>query len=160
MNRAFLVVSVFCCGVLADHLPANLVARGKTETVLCGIDVYHSTLDALRARFAKPVTFEQYPKTEEAAEIVWDKDGSVIHATINANNVAYAVELSGKASPIARTGSGLALGQTLGEIKKIYGTRFLKRGQAVTVQWENGTELRAKIVRNKIVSLLLVANVE
>lgn len=51
-------------------------------------------------------------RNRRGAEMVWEQEGSRIHATINADSIAYAVEVSGKPSPIAKTGRGLALGQS------------------------------------------------
>jgi hypothetical protein len=107
-----------------------------------------------------PVSYDKYPKTEEAAEIVWDKDGSKIHATINVDNIAYAVDVGGRPNATAKTGRGLQLGQTLKDLKRIYGLRFVRRGNEVILQWHDGTELRAMLVDSVIVSLTLVAAVE
>jgi len=144
----------------ADDLPSNLIAPGKPETLLCDIDVHHTTLSDLRKRVATPLSLKTHPETEETAEIVWQQEGSRIHATINADNIAYAVEVSGKASPIAKTGRGLAIGQSSTEIKKIYGSRLLRRGNDITVQWNDGTELRVRLTSGRISSLQLIANVE
>ena len=145
MLRSAALVSILSSIALCEHLPANLIARGKTETILCGVDVYHSTLAGLKGRFGAPTRFEEYPKTEEAAEITWDKEGSIIHATINADHIAYAVELSGKLSSLAQTGSGLKLGQSLIDLRRIYGSRFPpKRQCSDTAMGErNGVESQA-----------------
>ncbi|MGA7414303.1 MAG: hypothetical protein WBW33_27790 [Bryobacteraceae bacterium] len=103
---------------------------------------------------------EKYPKTEEAREIVWQIGGSLIHATINVNDIAYAVDVSGNPNPMTKTGRGLELGQTLNDLKRVYGSRFRKRGDDVIVQWQDGTEMRAKLLDNRIVSLVLIAKVE
>ena len=60
-------------------------------------------------KFGKPQIYVKYPKTKDAAEITWTKNGSKIHAFINVDNVAYAVEVSGVATP-CNTGRGLRLG--------------------------------------------------
>lgn len=146
--------------IFADHLPDRLVARGPAESTLCGIDIHESKVSSLLERLGRPVSDEKYPKTEEAREIVWQIEGSRIHATINVNDVAYAVDVSGKPSPLTRTGSGLQLGQTLNDLKRVYGSRFRKRSDDVTVQWQDGTEMRAKLLDNRIVSLVLIAKVE
>jgi hypothetical protein len=158
--RSLALVALLSAFSFADHLPANLIARGKPETLLCGIDVNHATLSEVKKRFATPLSYKTYPETEEAAEIVWDQEGSRIHATINADNVAYAVEVSGKPSPIAKTGRGLALGQSSADIARFYGTRFRQRGNNITLQWDDGTELRVRLTAGRISSLQLIADVE
>jgi|SRR5579872_3690281 len=158
--RILITVLLFSGMVFADHLPTNLVARGKAETTLCGIDVKHSHVSGLLEKLGEPATYDKYPKTEEAAEITWEKEGSKIHATINVDDIAYAVEVSGAANAIAATGKGLGLGQTIADLRRIYGNRFWKHGDEITVQWQDGTELRAKFLNGRIISLLLIAPVE
>lgn len=158
--RSLVLVVLLSVFSFADHLPANLIARGKPETLLCGIDVNHTTLSDVKKRFSTPLSYKTYPETEEAAEIVWDQEGSRIHATINADNIAYAVDVSGKPSPIAKTGRGLALGQSSADIKRIYGPRFRQRGNNITLQWQDGTELRVCLTSGRISSLELIASVE
>jgi len=158
--RLFAVIVLLSSFSLADHLPSNLVAQGEPETLLCDIDVNHTTLSDLKKRFTSPLSYKTHPETEEAAEIVWEQEGSRIHATINADNVAYAVEVTEKPSPVAKTGRGLALGQRSADIKRIYGSHFLRRGNNITLQWQNGTELRVHLTSGRISSLELIANVE
>lgn len=159
MHRLFSLL-LFPLVIFADHLPDRLIARGPGESTLCGIDIYRSEASGLLGKFGKPISDEKYPKTEEAREIVWENEGFRLHATININDIAYAVDVSGKPGPIAKTGRGLGLGQTLNDLKRIYGPRFRKRGNDVTVQWHDGTEMRAKLRDNRIVSLVLIAHVE
>lgn len=158
--RSLALVLLLSSISFADHLPANLVAPGKPETLLCDIDVNHTTLSDLKKRFGAPLSYKTHPETEEAAEIIWEQEGLRIHATINADNIAYAVEVSGKASPIAETGRGLGLGQSSADIKRIYGPRFRQRGNDITLQWNDGTELRVRLTDGRISSLDLIASVE
>jgi hypothetical protein len=92
--------------------------------------------------------------------MVWIMDGFKIHATINVADIAYAVDVDGKPGPMTTTGRGLGLGQTLSDLTRIYGPRFSRRGNQVTVQWRGGTEMRATLLNRRIVSLTLIAPVE
>ena len=99
MKRHVWLALVLCMAplrVMGDHMPRNLVARGPAETMLAGIDIHHSHVKGLLEKLGKPASYKRYPETEEAAEVIWEKDGSRIHATINVDDVAYAVEVSGK----------------------------------------------------------------
>ena len=145
---------------LADHLPPSLVARGRPEHVLAGIDVYKTSVDSLMTKFGKPVSFKKYPQTEESGEVVWQLGGSNVHACMIADGTAYAVEVSGAPSELADTGKGLKLGANLAEAERVYGTRFLRRGDQVTFQWSDETELRLHFAGKQIQSMLLIANVE
>jgi hypothetical protein len=161
MRRFLFLVLLLCPEFLAaDHLPASPMARGIPEKTLSGIDIHRSHLKTLIERFGQPTSYKKYPETEEAAEVTWDKDGTIIHATINADDIAYAVEVSGKPSALAKTGDGLMLGGALRDLERIYGTRFVKQGNQITIQWKDGTEMRAKFNGPRIVSILLLAEVE
>ncbi len=145
---------------MADHLPPALVARGTPEHVIAGIDVYKTSVDSLTARFGKPVSFKKYPQTEEAGEVVWQVKGSIVHATMNADGTSYAVEVSGAPSEAVGTSKGLKVGASLADAERVYGTRVLRRGDQVTYQWKDETELRLRFAGKQIASMLLLANVE
>ena len=113
-----------------------------------------------RNKLGKPSQYETFPKTEDSAEAIWSKNGSIIHAYIDADLVAYSVRLSGSPRADFTTGRGLALGQTVEDLKRLYGRRFLLRGNLITVQWQDGTEMRATLKDGKITSLVLIAQVE
>lgn len=156
-----LILGVFLSSLcLAGHLPNNLMQRGKSDALLCGVDVYHTTLADLRKRFGAPLSYKTYPETKAHAEVIWEQEGSRIHVTAHTDNIAYGVDVSGKPSPMAKTGRGLALGQSLADVKRIYGTRFLQRGDDITLQWEDETELRVHLTSGRITSLELVAGEE
>ena len=159
MRSLLLVVLLSGLG-FADHLPDNLIQRGKSDTLLCDIDVYHTTLADVKTRFGAPLSFKNYPETIAAAEIIWEQEGSRVHVWINADNAVEAVNVSGKPSPIAKTGRGLALGQSLADVRRIYGTRFRQRGDDILLQWEDETELRIHLTAGRITSLELVADEE
>jgi len=55
---------------------------------------------------------------------------------------------------------GLALGQSLADVKRIYGSRFLQQGDNITLQWEDGTELRVHLTSGRISLIEAVSNSE
>ena len=158
--RSLLLVILLSGLGFADHLPDNLMQRGKSETLLCDIDVYHTTLADLQKRFGSPLSYKTYPETESHVEIVWEHEGSRIHVRFNTDNIAWVVDVSGERNPMAKTGRGLALGQSLADVKRIYGTRFSQRGDDITLQWEDETELRIHLSSGRIGSLKLIADEE
>ncbi len=160
IRRGFLLLMLFPAVVFADHLPANKVAAGRAESTLAGINIHKSRAKELIEKFGKPDSYKKYPETEEQGEIVWKKDGAVIHATINVDEVAYAVVVSGKPNASTRTGAGLELGGSLADLEKVYGRRFGRRGDVVTVQWRDGTEMRVTLTGGRIATILLLAEVE
>ena len=161
MKRALLLLLLAGATSLnADHLPESRVARGPAETTLAGIDIHHSKAKQLIERLGKPASYKKYPETEEAAEIVWNRDGTTIHATINVDDIAYAVEVSGKPTPLVKTGKGLALGATVEDLKKTYGLRFARKANEIDLEWRDSTEMRVILHGQQIVSILLLGNVE
>ncbi len=70
------------------------------------------------------------------------------------------MEVSGKPTPLAKTGKGLALGATVEDLKKIYGLRFARKANEIDLEWKDGTELRATLHGQQIESILLLADVE
>ncbi len=42
---------------------------------------------------------------------------------------------------VGRTGRGLKLGDSYTAIQKVYGSRYLKKGRRITIQWETTTTL-------------------
>jgi len=159
--RFLIALFLFPAILLADHLPDNLITRGKEETVLCGIDVIRSHDSDLLKKFGKPTKYLKYPEAGvDEAEIRWNVDGSIIRAYINADHVAYSVEVSGKAGAITKTGRGLSLGQTLADLERIYGKKYWKQGNEITLQWDDKTaydptEMRVKIDNGLIVTITL-----
>ena len=141
MRQAGYVLMLALCSAtgMADHMPPSLMARGRAEHVMAGIDVYKTSVDSLMTKFGKPVSFKKYPETEESGEVVWERKGSTVHAD---------------------TGKGLKLGASLADAERVYGTRFLRRGDQVTYQWKDETELRLRFAGRQIASMLLIANVE
>ncbi len=144
----------------ADHLRESRIARGPAETTLAGIDIHHSEAKELIERVGKPISYKKYPETEEAAEIVWNKDGATIHATVNVDDIAYTVEVSGKPTALTKTGKGLALGATVEDLQKLYGLRFARKANEIDLEWKDGTEMRAKLHGQQVESILLLASVE
>ena len=167
MRRSALFVGVLLAGSLvcahaglADHLPPSLVARGRPEHVLAGVDVYKTTVKSLIERYGKPVSFKKPPETEEAGEVTWNLQGSVLHVSMNADGTAYAAEVHGAPATLTRTGKGLRLGGSLQDVQRIYGSRYLRHGDEVTLQWSDETELRLHFAGQRIESMLLLAEVE
>ncbi len=162
MRRSRLAwVIVLWSGVMAaDHFPANLIARGPAEHTLGPVDVYHTKMSHLRETLGQPASLKKYPEVEDSAEVVWNKGGLTLHANINVEDVAFAVDVRGEPNALARTGRGLSLGGSLADATRIYGTRYIKRGDVVTFQWRDETELRLRLKQERILSMQLVASEE
>ena len=166
MRRALVLLLLMVGGTaVADRLPVNLLARGKVERTLGGVDIdleHGSRPKDLLDRLGKPETYKTTDPMD-CGEIVWVKGGSRLQTEIgcgkvHAEDTTVAVEVSGTPSDLTRTGAGLNLGDTMDNVKRCYGTRFGRRGDQVRLQWEDETELRLTLRGGKIVRMMLVAN--
>lgn len=166
-------------GLVADHLPEKLIARGKPEHVLCGIDVYRTTPQTGIAKLGKPSARKQSSPPDEhlpAGSGYVDYEWSKLAHTCKAaayfrtehgqqiETELYWVELSGTdaTSDLARTGSGLRLGSDLKATKAIYGDRFLqKTPSSILIQFTDETELSVEFDDlGKAKKITLMANIE
>jgi len=138
-----------------DELPSKLLAHGKQECVLAGINVISSTVEQAEASLGKPtseeVTFPEQKGIAGEREYVWRKLNVVVtlktefihDARLKGgfNESPELVTVEGSDGAIGRTGRGLKLGDRLSEIEKIYGTRFVKKGKTIYIEWKSGTGL-------------------
>jgi hypothetical protein len=159
----------------ADHLPDNEIARGKSDAVLSGVNVYGTTIARVEKRLGSPALTETVPETGIVAggrNYEWRRPGvRLIVGTWNdkgESSIAYSVEVWGRKPDgvIGVTGRGLTLGSTLRAIRQIYGSRFrqIKRDdgtQQITIQWQDETTLELYLDRQDQVNHMhLLASTE
>lgn len=158
----------------ADHLPTAKVAKGKPDTVLAGVDVYHTTVEQLIKRWGQPSLVRDIPDQGTVAggrDYIWKKDGHKIDCgTWNdkgVRSIVYSVDVQG--TQIDRrfsTGRGLVIGQNGTSVRKIYGDRYVVSPyhsgmRQLTIQWADDTTLYVLIDRsNRVVGLHLLASNE
>ena len=156
-KRTFLLFGLLLlpCILKADHPPDRETAKGKSDTVLSGVDVYVSTIAAVEKWMGKPARIEDLPERDNIAggrNYEWRRPGvRLVLGTWDdqgPHSIAYSVEVWG-AKPdgiIGTTGKGLRLGSKLASVRRIYGSRVrrLKRDDGtlqVTIQWRDETRL-------------------
>lgn len=129
-------------GARADHLPEDLLAKGRPEKSLAGIHLERSRLSGI-------VRAHGEPSRVEGDDYYWEKDGWTLHMvlyrghTIKNGEYIALIEVEGTKAPrgMDKTGRGLRLGDTISSIRRIYGRRFEERKipklgiHDVTVQW-------------------------
>ena len=149
----------------ADHLPENLLARGRPEEVLAGIHLERTKLSEIIRAHGKPSKID-------GDDYYWEKHGWTLHLVIyrgagivNGEYIAM-IEVEGKNVPhlLSRTGRGLQLGDTMLAVQRIYGRKYKKdrlenKNIQIVVQWRRKeVTLIAEFDRKgRIRTLLLVA---
>ena len=137
-----IVLSVLFLGgmVRADHLPDSLLAGGRPENVLAGIDLEHTTLAQVVSKWGQPTTVQE-------EDYYWDKGTFKLHLIIESTKeqgeYIAAIEIEGNKFPdsLGRTGRGLRLGDSLRDLIRIYGKKFQRHRvplydvDEVSIQW-------------------------
>jgi hypothetical protein len=158
----------------ADHLPKSKLAAGKPDTVLAGIDVYHTTVQQIIARWGQPDAVRDIPDQGTVAggrDYVWKKNGDeIICGTWNnkaLQSIVYSVEVRGTVGTRSTsTGRGLEIGQRLTNIVAVYGKRYAVSasklgGRQFTIQWSDETTLYITLnAMGRVVRMHLLASTE
>ena len=140
---------------LAQHVPDDKTAPGKSDAILCGIAVHKTTIRQAIQQLGRPtiITDEPSAAREGGGRSYFWKIGSERLELFTWNDhgnesIPYSVEVWGTAPDrsIGKTGMGLRLGDTLLDLRRIYGDRFEKKTLVndtvmVTVQWQDETTL-------------------
>jgi hypothetical protein len=155
---ATIVLLTVCCRfpviVFADHLPESEIARGRADTVLSAVNVYHSTMQQVIRKLGQPTSSRTIPDAKDIAggkQYEWKtKEVRLVAVTWDEekNSVPYSVEVWG-AKPTGKlgiTGRGLNLGATLNDVRRVYGIRFNTSRHddgtiQLIVQWQDETTL-------------------
>ncbi len=136
-------------------------SQGQAETKLAGVTVNRTTLSELKERIAAPVRFKSYPLPDAVSSMAWDQEGSHIYVSFT-GQTARTVVVSGKPSARLKTGRGLALGQPVDDIERIYGPPLYQCDDCDShiQQWKDGTELRIRAsASGQVTSMELIASV-
>ncbi len=112
----------------ADHLPHALLAKGKPEIELAGINLEKSKLDDVIRRYGQPAQKLKVPNNPAWSGYRWE----ISHAKLEVGVVEGPkgaeitdVYIAGTTEAEAGlTGQGLKMGDTLADLKRIYGPLF------------------------------------
>src|SRR5205085_11168079 len=141
---------------VADHLPPKLQARGKSEKRLAGILLERSKVSDVIKMYGKPSEVQEQEKPADLNVVdiydyYWIKPGVKLHllvyrgSELKGGEYIALIEVEGSRAKdvIGRTGSGLKIGDSLADLKRIYGRRFHERNlpklniHDVMVQWRS-----------------------
>jgi hypothetical protein len=162
--------------LFADHLPANLVAKGNSEAMLAGISIRRPfvALSDLERKWGMPTNTSESENRNSCDRVLsWRRRDATISVSVGCESarpdkfVIYTVQVLGR-DPMRRfaTGRGLSLGDSLKKLVDLYGTRLLitRSSEGLTevlIQWRDGTELNATVDQRKhIQRLQLLPQVE
>ena|SRR5579862_6598587 len=163
---ALLSFILFASVCSADHLPPELQARGTPEKKLAGINLEHTRMSTIVKMYGKPTEVKD-------DDYYWIKSRLRLHLVVYRGKEIRGgeyigmirVEGSRVTGVSGRTGLGLKLGDSLADLKRIYGRRFKERNipkrgiHDVMVQW--ATEEYALVAdldpRGKIWALSLIS---
>ena len=113
---------------MADHLPEELLADGKPETKLAGIDLTHDNLDRVVQMYGKPKREVKVPNNPSWTGYVWELPEVKIELGVisgpsgkHIRDVYIEGTAAGKS---ASTGRGLKLGDHISAIKRVYGAKL------------------------------------
>ena len=162
----------------ADHLDERLQARGTPETTLAGIHLSERTkiADVIRL-YGRPTKREgsesDNPNVASSYDYYWIRRGLNLHVLVQRLprrmpgwEYVSLVEVDyGTSRPVAKTGKGLRIGNSLKDLKRIYGNRFKVRDipklniHDAMIQWrqEEYSLVATLDKRDKITALQLFA---
>lgn len=112
----------------ADHLPDTLLAKGKPEVELARINLETSKLEDVIRRYGLPTQEVGAPNNPNWTGYFWDLPRAKLEVSVDQDqsgtqidNIYIAGTVEGKNG---LTGRGLKLGDTLTDLKRIYGNIF------------------------------------
>ncbi|MGE5808584.1 MAG: hypothetical protein ACM32I_05630 [Nitrospirota bacterium] len=109
----------------ADHLPEELLASGKPETILAGIDLKITKLKDVIRKYGSPIHKESWVS---GAGYVWLLPNAKIELSVDHGRLGeqiHDVYIEGTAKgAVGFTGRGLKLGDDINKLKSIYGNKF------------------------------------
>jgi hypothetical protein len=120
--------------------------KNAAESILAGIDIFHTTIPDIIKLYGPPegvyAAPEPYPSGTK--QYKWGRLTVTLRVLTEPSSsgdkiTAIQIDGDGDGKPISRTGRGLKLGDKAEAVRKIYAVA--PTGDATTVQWPNGASL-------------------
>lgn len=112
----------------ADHLPDQLLASGKPETTLAGINLKTTTLNDVIRMYGPPTREENVSNNQTWTGYVWELPHAKIELGVNRGSSGTQIEsiyVEGTAhGQVGSTGRGLKLGDDIKKLTRIYGSNY------------------------------------
>jgi hypothetical protein len=159
MKPKFLIASLlsiylFVPVIRADHLPLKDQAKGEPEQMLALVILGRTRVSDVIKLYGKPSELSKEPnppdlKVVDTYHYYWTKGSTKLHllvyggAEVKGNEYIAMIEVEGSPSSgqLVRTGRGLKLGDSLRDVRRIYGPRYKVRNipslniHDVMIQW-------------------------
>jgi hypothetical protein len=165
----------------ADHLPERLLAAGKPEITLAGINLKTSKLNDVIRMYGQPTRQREVPNNPSWTGYVWELPYAKLELGVNRGSSGTqigSIYVEGTANgQVGSTGRGLKLGDGIKTLKRIYGNHFMLRtlrsdssakrmeftgvsvaNQRATIQWrlEEFTLTVGFDVHGKVIAMWLI----
>src|SRR5207245_7009408 len=135
VTSVLLVLITFPSIGRADHLPDNLQAPGRPETTLARINLKDASITKIVKLYGKPTKEKRaepsLPNSSGSIDYYWRRRGLNLHVQIEFATQqpewkpVVLVEVGiGTSRRVSKTGAGLRLGDTLSDLRRVYGRRF------------------------------------
>jgi hypothetical protein len=129
----FSLLVVISVTAVADHLPETLMARGKLETTLAKVNLETGSVDEVLKRLGPPTRKITAPNNPYWAGYVWDSPTTRLEVEVTHSKtrqflggvtVVRMKPADASSDASESTGRGLKLGDTLDDLKRIYGPKL------------------------------------
>jgi hypothetical protein len=160
----------------AEEMPREKRAHGRRETVLAGIDAARKSLADIKRLYGPPDVVDKTPTPPGYSEIEyrWERPGRNRLAVRTRNEEGeperlVEIDVWGEkpTGRLGRTGRGLALGDTLRSVERIYGRRYevLRpagpgRRLAIWIAWDDDWNLHLDFDEHQRIDHIQVAKNE
>lgn len=130
LRIGFLCLCVFINAFIAkaDHLPDEMLATGKPEIKLAGIDLTKTKLDDVVRLYGAATREKKAPNNPSWTGYIWELPGAKIELSVDngpAGPQIHDVYVEGSTNKkVGSTGRGLKFGDDIAAIKRLYGSEF------------------------------------
>lgn len=129
LKYSFLSALLLAVGsAYADHLPDAMLAKGKPEVELAGINLEKSKLDDVIRRYGQPAHKLNAPNNPAWAGYSWEMPHAKLEVNVEEGPKGAEITdiyIAGTSdAEVGLSGQGLKIGDTLTDLKRIYGPLF------------------------------------
>jgi len=124
-------ISMFCVNARADHLPEKLRSKGTPETTLAGINLKTTKLNDVISMYGPPTREKIAKNNPYWIGYVWELPQTKLEVSVdhgpNGTQI-HDVYIEGRGNGhVVTSGSGLAIGDNINTIERIYGRIYQRR---------------------------------
>lgn len=153
-HRCAALIVTFACSITSAYSAQpsitqieSVVLKGKADTSICGFDVTKAVLKDVKSKLGKL----KYKDKDELVKVYqWNKGALKVEIQISTDDdsIKHVTVKGDDPTGVCKTGRGLQLGQTLDDVKKIYGKLSSEtiisddgKGVSASLNWEQEADL-------------------